>query len=187
MQGNPRMPLPQMAQNRPQMMQNQQPMNPNIQGLQSPMGGQTLIGQQTQQPQNVVPPPPPYPEPPPPYPGQSSISGQPQVRVKSFLSFQFSFRCEFSCFPFSISKNNISIPTINENLFFDFFKTACFQLIVCYLLCSRVCPKSEQICCQKFYDYPLKSKLENTIQQHLKMRRPTLLQVRLFLPIYAVH
>lgn len=86
-QNNSRMALPQMSQNRPNMMQNpQQPMNPNIQGIQSPMGSQTLIGQQPQQQQhqqqqqqqNSVPPPPPYPEPPPPYPGQS-ISGQTQV------------------------------------------------------------------------------------------------------------
>lgn len=84
-QNNPRMALPQMPQNRPPMMQNpqQQPMNPNIQGLQSPMGNQPMIGQQIgqqqQQQQNAVPPPPPYPEPPPPYPGPS-ISGQTQVR-----------------------------------------------------------------------------------------------------------
>lgn len=84
-QSNPRMALPQMSQmsqNRPTMIQNpQQSMNPNIQGIQSPMGNQTLIGQQSQQQQqqNAVPPPPPYPEPPPPYPGQS-ISGQTQVR-----------------------------------------------------------------------------------------------------------
>lgn len=121
---NPRMPLPQMPQNRPQMMQSpQQPMNPNIQGIQSPMGGQTLIGQQQQQQQSTVPPPPPYPEPPPPYPGQSSISGQTQVRFKYFFSLLF-FWCEFSCFPFSMSKNNISI---NGNLFIGLFKLHAFN------------------------------------------------------------
>lgn len=88
-QNNQRMVLPQMPQSRPNMMQNpQQPMNPNIQGLQSPMGSQTLIGQQPQQNQNIVPPPP-YPEPPPPYPGQS-ISGQAQVRKQSFPRQTFS-------------------------------------------------------------------------------------------------
>lgn len=83
-QNNPRIALPQMAQNRAPLMQNpQQQMNPNIQ---SPMGNQTMIGQQPQQQplQNAVPPPPPYPEPPPPYPGQS---GQTQVRIISVLMF----------------------------------------------------------------------------------------------------
>lgn len=106
MQGNPnnpRMALPQMPQNRPSMMQNpQQPMNPNIQGMQSPMGNQALVGQQQQQQQpqqqqqQNVPPPPPYPEPPPPYPGQS-ISGQSQVRKSRNFLLQFElFLCEFS-------------------------------------------------------------------------------------------
>lgn len=85
-QNNPRMVLPQMAQNRQPMMQNpQQPINQmNIQGIQAPMGNQALIGQQPQQQQqqNAVPPPPPYPEPPPPYPGQSN-TGQSQVRSHS--------------------------------------------------------------------------------------------------------
>lgn len=137
-QSNPRMPLPQMPQNRPQLMQNpQQSMNPNIQGLQSPIGGQTLIGQQPQQQQqqqNAVPPPPPYPEPPPPYPGQSSISGQTQVRFKSifyFSFFDYSFGVSSHVF---VSQSQKTTSTINENLFFDFLKTACFQLIVCYLL-----------------------------------------------------
>ena len=97
-QNNPRMALPQMVQNRPNMMQNpQQPMNTNIQGIQSPMGSQALIGQQPQQNQNAVPPPPPYPEPPPPYPGQS-ISGQAQVsKHETFTSFfKYFIWCEFS-------------------------------------------------------------------------------------------
>lgn len=94
-QNNPRMALPQMPQNRPMMQNPQQPMNPNIQGIQSPLGNQSLIGQQPQQQQqqqpNAVPPPPPYPEPPPPYPGQS-ISGQSQVNKLLFnLTIIYSF------------------------------------------------------------------------------------------------
>jgi hypothetical protein len=84
MQGN-RMALPQMAQNRPMMQNPQQGLNQmNLQGIQTPMGNQTLIGQQPQQQQQqgAVPPPPPYPEPPPPYPGQSN-TGQSQVRSLS--------------------------------------------------------------------------------------------------------
>lgn len=90
-QNSSRMPLQQMAQNRPMMQNPQQPMNPNIQGIQSPMGNQALIGQQSHQQQqqqqpNAVPPPPPYPEPPPPYPGQS-IAGQSQVNTACNLTF----------------------------------------------------------------------------------------------------
>lgn len=98
-QNNPRMTLPQMNQNRPLMQNPQQIMNPNIQGIQSTLGSQTMIGQQPQQQQqqNSVPPPPPYPEPPPPYPGQS-VSGPPQVKIKimEFILFKFFFWCEFS-------------------------------------------------------------------------------------------
>jgi hypothetical protein len=84
-QNSPRMSLPQLGQNRPNMTQGaQQLMNANIQGLQSPIGNQQIINQQSQQ-QSAVPPPPPYPEPPPPYPGQS-ISGQNQVFFSLFLN-----------------------------------------------------------------------------------------------------
>lgn len=99
MQGNqnPRMALPQMTQNRPMMQNPQQQMNPNIQGIQSPLGNQTLINQQPQpqqqQQQNSVPPPPPYPEPPPPYPGQS---GQTQVKNSESFIILTIFWCEFS-------------------------------------------------------------------------------------------
>lgn len=110
-QNSPRMALPQMAQNRPNMMQNpQQAVNQNIQGIQSPIGGQTLIGQQPQQNQNAVPPPPPYPEPPPPYPGQS-ITGQTQVskvntaeRLTNLFNYSL---CEFiMIFPLKFKKQS---------------------------------------------------------------------------------
>lgn len=67
---NPRIGIPQIAQNRAQNTQQQ--MNPNVQGIQSPMSNQQA------QPQGSGPPPPPYSEPPPPYPGQS-LTGQTQV------------------------------------------------------------------------------------------------------------
>lgn len=106
-QNSQRMASPQNRPNMPSIMQNvQQPINPNIQGIQPSISGQTMIGQQ----QN--PPPPPYPEPPPPYPGQA--------QVKLFFSNFFRILCEF--YLLSISKNNFSNThkNINESLFFDF-------------------------------------------------------------------
>lgn len=123
MQGNQnqqRMALPQIPQNRPTLMQNvQQQMNPNIQGIQSPMVGQSMIAQQ---PQQQAAPPPPYPEPPPPYPGQS-ITGQTQVIQALLISsvFQTFFGVSFHDFL------NIRRTTRVANLFFDFSKLHAFK------------------------------------------------------------
>lgn len=67
---------------------------------------------------------------------------------------------------------------INENLFFD-FSNICMLSIDC-LLSSLFYNRKQKKIAKKFYDYPLKSKLDNTLQQHPKMRRPLLLQVRIF-------
>lgn len=84
-QNSQRMASPQTRPNMPSIMQNvQQPINPNIQGIQPSISGQTMIGQKQQQ-QN--PPPPPYPEPPPPYPGQTQV----MFFFSDFLKFCVSF------------------------------------------------------------------------------------------------
>lgn len=174
-QNNPRMAPPQMVQNRPPLMQNQQQqMNPNIQGIQSPMANQSLIGQPAQQGQQQQQPPPPYPEPPPPYPGQS-MAGQTQVRIFEVTKLIFFV---WVLLIFNFKKQLLEREILLTKLCFLIFQN-CMLSIDC-LLSSLFCPKQQKTCLlPKFYDYPLKSKLDNTIQQHPKMRHPLLLQVRL--------